>query len=125
DDFVDVDVAALGLVLPREVKEIFYDAPRALRFVVDLLGLRELAGFQFVRDAGDKLAERGHFFRLQHLRLNLPLTRDVRIKLEPSRGAPFAIEYRPRKPFDHAPRRSQDFEFVVERLALPLRERAP
>ena len=94
DDFVDVDAAALGLVLPREVEEIFHDAPRALRFVVDLLGLRELAGLQsvtqqelrvphdggerivqFVRDAGDQLAESGHFFRLQHLRLNLPLAR--------------------------------------------------
>ena len=71
---------------------------------------------QLVGNAGNQLAKRRHFFRLQHLGLDLPLARHIRIELEPSELVAFRIQHRARESLEHAPRRPHQLQFIVLRF---------
>ena len=97
DDLVQVDHRARGVALARERQQVADDLRGALRLAQDGLeaalrllvdrSLREPLGpgqdrrervVQLVRDAGDRLAERGELFRLQQLVIQI-----ARLILEP------------------------------------------
>ena len=80
---------------------------------------------EFMGDAGNKLAERGHFFRLQKLGLDQPLAGDIAVDLEPAQARSVGLEQGPRETFHDLARRAHQFEFVPARFVPPAHVLAP
>src|SRR6267154_2667121 len=136
--------AALWFGFPGKQEEILYDSAGARRLLRNAPSIgkairRGPAADQELRislnarqrivelvgDAGDQLAQRSHFFRLQKLGLDQPLAGDVTIHLEPAYLRAAGVEQGPHEAFHNLVGWPHQFEFVPPRFVPPPHRFAP